>query len=233
MERSADADYFEVIEAEFVRLRGKHLFVSPQDWALIESWKAAAVPVHVVLRAIKETFEKFKSNNRNGTISSLSYCAPAVKEVYDQWLTSRVGANDSESTLPPADPFSQEEILKHIQRCRAALTAPWNSRPASVHQAAEATEAALGLLQSEAGRSGFNARAIEERLSTLERNLDEAIKHEGDREVYLEMGEAVTAQLAQYKRHMDEGTYQQTFETLMMRKLREHFGIPRLSLFFI
>ena len=42
--------YFSEIEDTFVRRRGKHLMLSPMDWALIESWKERGVPLHVALR---------------------------------------------------------------------------------------------------------------------------------------------------------------------------------------
>ena len=40
-------NYFTEIEDAFVRRRGKHLLLSPMDWALIESWKELKVPLHV------------------------------------------------------------------------------------------------------------------------------------------------------------------------------------------
>ena len=42
-------NYFTEIEDTFVRRRGKHLHLSPMDWALIESWKETGVPLHIAL----------------------------------------------------------------------------------------------------------------------------------------------------------------------------------------
>ena len=40
-------NYFTEIEDAFVRRRGKHLLVSPLDWSLMESWKAAGVDADI------------------------------------------------------------------------------------------------------------------------------------------------------------------------------------------
>ena len=43
-------NYFTEIEEEFVRRRGKHMLISALYWALVESWKNAGIPLHIVLR---------------------------------------------------------------------------------------------------------------------------------------------------------------------------------------
>ncbi len=50
-------NYFTEIEEHFRRTRGTSLFLlSPLDWALIESWKNAEVPLEAVLRGIDAAF---------------------------------------------------------------------------------------------------------------------------------------------------------------------------------
>src|SRR6202040_2450775 len=53
-------NYFTEIEDAFVRRRGKHLHLSPLDWALIESWKETGIPLHVALRAIEKSFDSWE-----------------------------------------------------------------------------------------------------------------------------------------------------------------------------
>ena len=46
-------NYFTEVEEHFQRARGTSIFLlSPLDWALIESWKNAGVPLAAVLRGI-------------------------------------------------------------------------------------------------------------------------------------------------------------------------------------
>ena len=53
-------NYFTEVEEHFQRARGTALFLmSPLDWALIESWKNAGVPLTAVLRGIDTAFEKW------------------------------------------------------------------------------------------------------------------------------------------------------------------------------
>lgn len=232
IERTAEVDFFATIEETFVRLRGKHLFVGPADWQLMEDWKSRGIPVHVVLTAIQGTFTKFKAKNPTGTISSLSYCARAVEEANRQWISSRVGAHDNQPSTSNVQPFGPEAIIAHISRTRAALTAPWIERAPALANAIHATDVALELLQSQIGRNGLSAHSIEEKLGEFEANLDEVIRSVAGQGTTIEIGEAVTAMLNSYKSKMPENDYQKTFDGLFMKKLRERFNVPRLSLFF-
>ena len=46
-------NYFTEVEEHFQKARGTGLFLlSPLDWALIESWKNAGVPLEAVVRGI-------------------------------------------------------------------------------------------------------------------------------------------------------------------------------------
>jgi hypothetical protein len=40
-------------------------------------------------------------------------------------------------------------------------------------------------------------------------------------------------QLKPYRSHMDKAVYNQTVENLLLKRFREQFGIPRLSLFYL
>ena len=58
-------NYFTEIEEHFQRARGTGLFLlSPLDWALIESWKNAGIPLEAVLKGIDDAFEKWRSRKR-------------------------------------------------------------------------------------------------------------------------------------------------------------------------
>ena len=41
------------------------------------------------------------------------------------------------------------------------------------------------------------------------------------------------AQLKPYRSHMEPAVYNQTVENLLLKRFREQFGIPRLSLFYL
>ena len=63
--------------------------------------------------------------------------------------------------------------------------------------------------------------------------LDDAMRiaiNEQDLEL---MTAEIESQLKPYKRHMDKAAFAQTRDHLMRKRMREHFGVPRLSLFFM
>jgi hypothetical protein len=43
----------------------------------------------------------------------------------------------------------------------------------------------------------------------------------------------IKSQLKPYRAHMEKAAYQQTFDNLLLKRLREKFDVPRLSLFFL
>jgi hypothetical protein len=121
-------NYFTEIEDAFVRRRGKHLFLSPLDWALMETWKAEAIPLHIVLRGIEKSFDSFESKPRKRSVKSLLYCQEEVEAQYAEWLESRVGANDQTApstaetdTSTDKTPFSTTAVRNHVTSKREAL----------------------------------------------------------------------------------------------------------------
>src|ERR687890_2465741 len=85
-------NYFTEIEDTFVRRRGRHLLLSPMDWALIESWKEMGVPLHVALRGIEQAFDSFEAKPRRRSVKSLLYCQEEVEAQFAEWRESQTGA---------------------------------------------------------------------------------------------------------------------------------------------
>ena len=104
-------NYFTEIEEHFQRARGTGLFLlSPLDWALIESWKIADVPLEAVLQGIDEAFEKWRSRKiKRRNVNSLAYCAQAVMEAAQR------SPGTARRSLSEA-PFSAEDLREHLRR---------------------------------------------------------------------------------------------------------------------
>ena len=73
----------------------------------------------------------------------------------------------------------------------------------------------------------------EESLTGIERLLDNAIESAMTVTELESINTKIDAQLKPYQRHMDKTAFAQTRENLLRKRLREQFGVPRLSLFFI
>ena len=116
-----------------MRRRGKHLLLSPMDWALIESWKEREVPLHVVLRGIEHAFDSYEAKKRKRSVKTLLYCQEEVDAQYAEWLESRVGGHP-EQTLPEneaaddSSPFPRSTILAHLAQSRKTLKQLFDER---------------------------------------------------------------------------------------------------------
>ena len=85
-------NYFTEIEETFTRRRGRHLLLSPTDWALIESWKTMGVPLHIALRGITQAFDSYEAKPRRRAIKTLFYCQEEVEAQFDEWRAAQQGA---------------------------------------------------------------------------------------------------------------------------------------------
>jgi hypothetical protein len=233
--------YFSEIEDTFIRRRGKHLMLSPMDWALIEGWKERGVPLHVAVRAIEHAFDSHQSKQRKRSVKTLLYCQEEVEAQYAEWLESRVGSHEetpAESSQEGKSPFPRDAVLAHLARSLDQLDGLCRKRrKANDDELTEALSRATTLLselkEDYASAAQPDARRLEDSLTGIERLLDDAIRV-AVTESELESAHAeIDAQVKPYKRHMERTAFEQTRDNLLRKRLREHFGVPRLSLFFL
>ena len=57
-------NYFTEIEEYFWKKRGAHLLVSPLDWAIMETWQKAGVPLEAALKGIDQAFDSYQRSRR-------------------------------------------------------------------------------------------------------------------------------------------------------------------------
>src|SRR5690349_2021212 len=115
--------YFTEIEDHFQRARGTGMFLlSPLDWALIEAWKNAGIPLEAVLRGIDQAFEKWRgrpARARIHMVNSLAYCAQAIA-AEAQAMVDGVPAKKSASSPPRSIEDVSESVNRIAVRCRKA-----------------------------------------------------------------------------------------------------------------
>ncbi len=232
--------YFSEIEDTFVRRRGKHLLLSPMDWALIESWKERGVPLHVALRAIEHAFDSYEAKKRKRSVKTLLYCQEEVEAQYAEWLESRVGSHEEEPDKSEDDaksPFPRDVVLAHLARSREELVKLADTRQSNADEFCEALTRATALLEEletdYAAAAQPDARKLEDSLTGVERMLSDALRETVSTNQLDEIREEVKAQLRPYRVHMDAPVYEQTMDNLVLKRLRDQFGVPRLSLFYL
>lgn len=230
-------NYFTEIEDAFVRRRGKHLFLSPMDWALMETWKQQGIPLHIVLRGVEKSFDSYEARPRKRTVKSLLYCQEEVEAQYAEWVEAHVGSATG-SAEPESDktPFSFAAISEHLQRNRNALSELAQSRKQE-DDLSEALIRAIALLadieKDFASGATLDTRKLEDSLTGLERMLNDSMLSVAGSSTLDEFKNGVKDQLKPYRSQMDAAAYKQTFNNLLLKRLREEFAMPRLSLFFV
>jgi hypothetical protein len=241
-------NYFTEVEDTFVRRRAKHLFLSPLDWALIESWKEMGIPLHLVLRGIEKAFDSWEAKPRKRSVKSLLYCQEEVEAQYAEWLESRVGASLSEDgndeqaiaveAADAATPFSRAALIEHLGNARTQLSQTWAQRQAiAADDLCESLARAVNLLADLEAEclavARPNAQALEHSLSGVERMLTDAVRAAGEEAQVAEITKEIKHQLRPYRSHMEPAVYEQTVDNFVLKRLREQFGVPRLSLFYL
>jgi hypothetical protein len=209
-DQTQQTDYFLEIEAHFAMRRGTPFILSAKDWALMKGWKEADIPLPVVIEAIDTVFAKNEERGRK-TISSLSYCRHAVKELWEERRNMLVGDHDS---TPEEDPTEALEALAQaIETSRLDANA--------------IATLANGVRELAKLRS---VPLIEERLIAIEQELFARLVSElrdAERE---ELQAAIVKSLGDPSR-LDEKTRARTEDANRRRILRERYGLPRLTLF--
>ncbi|HEU5238386.1 MAG TPA: hypothetical protein VFU37_14730 [Pyrinomonadaceae bacterium] len=229
--------YFSEIEDTFVRRRGKHLMLSPIDWALIESWKERGVPLHVALRGIEHAFDSHDAKKHKRTVKTLLYCQEEVEAQYAEWLESRVGKQNEQQADVDDDvksTFSRDVVLKFLYQSHAELTRLYEQRRVNDDLTEIIARAAALLAEIKddyATSPAPSARKLEDSLTGIERLLSDALRSTLSQDEMAGMRSDIAAQLKPYRRHMEKDVYELTLNNLLLKRLREKFGVPRLSLF--
>jgi hypothetical protein len=239
-------NYFTEIEDTFIRRRGKHLLLSPMDWALIESWKEMGVPLHVALRGIERAFDSFNAKPRRRTVKSLLYCQEEVEAQFAEWEEAQVGASAKNNGERVAEktfdekhlPFPRAVILEHLERVRASLLQVCDERKKSRQDdfclALSRAGSRLKELEEDfASASRPDAEKLEDSLTSLEKMLDEALLASLSTRELAAARTIAEEQLQPYSSRMERLVFEQTLNNLLLKRLRDAHGVPRLSLFYL
>jgi hypothetical protein len=245
-------NYFTEIEEYFWRKRGAQILVSPLDWAILESWQKADIPVEIVLKGIDQAFESYARSRRGASgrpLKSLAYCVDAVLDAAIQAQESAAGRGPES---PPrgaggakadAEPFSRYELAAYLARNAETMRHAANALGARRPQLAAASDLARriadAVVRVEECRVGLDAAEqldledLERRLTVLEDGLYAALQASADGEIVLQIRREMDRQLAPYRRKMTAGQLALLEQQYLRRRLFESYGLPRLSLFYL
>ena len=87
-------NYFTEIEDRFQQRRGVIHLLSTLDWALIDMWREAGIPLEAALRGIDAAFDKYEQRQKRGRmrrINGLAWCAQAVMHAAEEMREASAG----------------------------------------------------------------------------------------------------------------------------------------------
>jgi hypothetical protein len=230
-------NYFTEIEEHFLRRRSGGLLLSTLDWALIETWKDAGIPLEAVLCGIDSAFDRYDQRpSRSQKINSLAYCSQAVLTAAEDMKEAAVGAASSPEARPSATQGLEPEAIAAFLRRNADVldAAPPQAIAAPARTVASETAKTLRRLADEIEKKpAARLEELERHLTVLEEKLFAALlAATRDDEIVAVRAEA-DRDLAPYRRKMSGPQIEQLQKQYVHKRLLEKHGLPRLSLFYM
>jgi len=223
-------NYFTEIEEHFQRRRGTLLILSTLDWALIETWKDAGIPLEAALRGIDATFDKWdRKPSKTRKVNGLGFCAQEVLAAAEDMKEAAVGAQPS---APMPAGIDHQEIAAFLEKNASALEKA--TLPDSATVVAKQHVQALRELASAVRESTSSTlEDLERRLTVMEERLQAALLAASPDEQLIEIRAQADRELAPYRRNMPAAQIDQLHKQYLNKKLLERYGLPRLSLFYM
>jgi hypothetical protein len=214
-------NYFTEVEDHFRVARGTGLFLmSTLDWALVETWKNAGIPLEAVLRGIDVAFEKWRAKRvRTQLVNSVAFCAQAIAQEAQQVAGGPAPARSSGD----APPFSLDEVNRYLLKNAADL------RAAHLEDLAARLEA----LAAEAGKHYQDLEGLEQTLTALEDKLIATLRAAQSDDDMIAARRELDLQLRPYRGKMTADQLSMLEKQYLDRRLLEQRNLPRLSLFYL
>jgi hypothetical protein len=231
-------NYFTEIEEYFWKKRGAHLLVSPLDWAIMETWQKAGVPLEAVLRGIDQAVESYSRSRRGAgkALKTLAYCTDAVLEAAEEMNEAAAGAAPKSSRAAAGPAFPLEELriylAKSVALARVAAEKISVARPQlglRLNEIASAAESAAVILDPP---GILDLEDLERRLTVLDDKVYAAITADASEESLLRVRREMDGQLAIYRRKMKAEQIALVEKQYLQKRLLEEFGVPRFSLYY-
>lgn len=231
-------NYFTEIEEHFWKKRGAHLLVSPLDWAIMETWQKAGVPLEAALKGIDRAFESYQRSRRGAgkPLKSLAYCTDAVLEAAEESQEAAVGAQPANGSASAKEAFSREDVRAYLERNISSLKKAAERVADSQAAVAEflgnvvnSLSGAMTLLESP---GPVDLEDLERRLTILDEKLHASLMSNASEGLMLKIRREVDSQLSAYRRKMKAPQLAVVEKQYLQKRLLDEYRLPRLSLFY-
>jgi hypothetical protein len=223
-------NYFTEIEDHFQRRRGTLTLLSPLDWALMEIWKDAGIPLEAVLRGIDAAFDKWERRpRRSRKVNGLAYCAQEVLVAAEEMKEAAVGADPPAKSAPGLEASTVADFLRQNAAELQAATLPESVRVI----AGETAAGLISVADAFAARNPPPMEDVERRLTVMEEKLFAALLAATPEAALLQVRTEADRDLAPYRSRMKVHQIEQLQKQYLQKRLLEQHHLPRLSLFYI
>jgi hypothetical protein len=202
--------YFQDIATAFFRLRGAPFILSSGDMVTIAGWEQAGIPLGVVEEGLRLAYEKARTARPSPRrLSSLAFCDREVKRAFQEHRDRRVGRGIA--------PVARS---RKAGQARQAVRTFLEADPPGAGYLREVYGRALALLSGK--------RVSEADLERLEADAERLmLEHAGG----LEREEAERRLRADFA-GQPPGQHDEILAVELVRRTREKYAIPHLSLFY-
>jgi hypothetical protein len=222
------------VEAHFIRLRGSPLILSPRELERVAGWHREGIPLHVVHRGVDDYFSRRlqRPASRQRAVT-LEYCEEFVRRAFEQSRDLAVGGD-------PEHPAAEEQgsgelrqglsiLLQRLGRAREKQQG--HQAQGLVEALDRAVSAVRDLLDRSGSTAGLSVGKVEAELEQLDSEVTEVLLLAAGEEAVADIRKACDAEMRETAGTMDRSLYQSTLRRMTIRRLRQSYSIPEISLF--
>ena len=237
-------EYFSEIEERFSRRRGSILLLNTLDWALIETWREAGIPLEAVLRGIDSAFDKYdaraqKARGRLRKVNGLAWCSQAVLQSAEELVEASTGLAPTTAHEPRESGFESERVAAYLDQNAQSLEAA--PTPGAPHLASEMWVSTLATTALRLRELATTMRSptplplddLDRTLTVLEEKLLAALQSSATEQELVDLKSQADRELAPYRAKMSAVQLRQVQQQFLHKRLLELRALPRLSLFYI
>lgn len=204
-----EENYFQTIASRFYQLRGSPFFLSAKEISFVESWRERDIPLAVVLDGIKLAYENYRRRaHKKSRTFSLSFCHDHVIKAYYQYRERKVG---------------KREILPHPDKQDKVRTECEDFLRRVPEQVVYLRNVFAQILEE------FTEGTIEEnKLEQYEEEIETLIAQNASPDEKEDMTKDVQAEY----RVPDQQEWNRIFRIRLIKKMREKYRVPHVSLFY-
>ena len=204
--------------------------MSPLDWALMETWKDAGIPLEAVLRGIDATFEKWERRpKRFQKVNGLAYCSQEVLASAEEMKEAAVGGAPKDAKNTGLDRSAVVEFLNRNAGQLDQVRLPTTAQTLARETASTLRTLAASLSQERL----LSMEDLERRLTVAEEKIFAALLAATPDDALLAVRTEADRDLAPYRRKMSAPQIEQLHKQYVHKRVLEQYQVPRLSLFYM